>query len=75
MTALGHLTIGWLWLQQATIAQKALPDASGDDRDFYAGKVQACRFFFATEVPLIEHAARLVRDAEPSAFDMQAEWF
>lgn len=75
MTALGHLTIGWLWLQQATIAHKALPDATGDDRDFYAGKVQACRFFFATEVPLIEHAARLVRDAEPSAFDMQAEWF
>ncbi len=75
MTALGHLTIGWLWLQQAKIAQKALPDASGADRDFYAGKVQACRFFFATEVPLIEHAARLVRDAEPSAFDMQAEWF
>lgn len=75
MTALGHLTIGWLWLQQAAIAQKALPDATGDDRDFYNGKVQACRFFFATEVPLIEHAARLVRDAEPSAFDMQAEWF
>ncbi len=75
MTALGHLTIGWLWLQQATIAQKALPTATGDDRDFYAGKVQACRFFFATEVPLIEHAARLVRDAEPSAFDMQADWF
>ena len=49
--------------------------ATGDDRDFYAGKLQACRFFFATEVPLIEHAARLVRDAEPSAFDMQAEWF
>ena len=75
MTSLGHLTIAWLWLQQATIAQKALPEASGGDRDFYAGKVQACRFFFATEVPLIEHAARLVRDAEPSAFDMQAEWF
>lgn len=75
MTALGHLVVGWLWLQQATAAQKALPDAIGDDRDFYAGKLQACRFFFATEVPLIEHAAGLVRDAEPSAFDMQAEWF
>jgi alkylation response protein AidB-like acyl-CoA dehydrogenase len=75
MTVLGHLAIGWVWLQQATIAQRQLPDATGDDRDFYAGKLQACRFFFATELPLIEHAARLVRDAEPSAFDMQAEWF
>lgn len=75
MTALGHLAIGWVWLQQATIAQRQLPNATGDDRDFYAGKLQACRFFFATELPLVEHAARLVRDAEPSAFDMQAEWF
>ena len=75
MTVLGHLAIGWVWLQQATIAQKQLPNATGDDRDFYAGKLQACRFFFATELPLVEHAARLVRDAEPSAFDMQAEWF
>jgi alkylation response protein AidB-like acyl-CoA dehydrogenase len=75
MTVLGHLAIGWVWLQQATIAQRQLPDATGDDRDFYAGKLQACRFFFATELPLVEHAARLVREAEPSAFDMQAEWF
>ncbi len=75
MTVLGHLVIGTVWLQQAAVAQRALPDASGDDRDFYAGKLQACRFFFATELPLVEHAARLVRDAEPSAFDMQADWF
>ena len=75
MTVLGHLAIGWVWLQQATIAQRQLPNATGDDHDFYAGKLQACRFFFATELPLVEHAARLVRDAEPSAFDMQAEWF
>jgi hypothetical protein len=75
MTAFCHTTIGWLWLQQVTIAQRALSDASGDDRDFYAGKLQACRFFFATELPLIEQVARLVRDAEPSVFEMQAEWF
>jgi Acetyl-CoA dehydrogenase C-terminal like/Acyl-CoA dehydrogenase, C-terminal domain len=80
MTALGHLTIGWLWLWQASVARQALAgDAAhtiaGIDRDFYAGKINACRFFFATEVPLIEHAARLVRDAEPSAFEMQTAWF
>jgi len=37
--------------------------------------LQACRFFFATELPVIEHAARLVRDADSTAFDMRAEWF
>jgi butyryl-CoA dehydrogenase len=75
MTALGHLTIGWLWLWQAVVAQRGQAQASDTDRDFYAGKLQACRFFFATELPIAEHAARLVRDAEPSAFDMRPEWF
>lgn len=75
MTVLGHLAIAWTWLQQALAAERALPDAHGADVDFYRGKLQSCRFFFATELPRIEHAARLVRDAEPSAFEMRAEWF
>lgn len=75
MTAMGHLVVGWMWLWQAAVAQRAFADASESDRDFYAGKLQACRFFFATELPLAEHAARLVRDADPTAFEMRAEWF
>ena len=75
MTALGHLVIGWMWLWQASAARRAIEEASDADRDFYLGKIQACRFFFATELPLVEHAARLVRDADPTAFDMQPDWF
>jgi butyryl-CoA dehydrogenase len=73
--ALGHLAVGWLWLWQAAVAQRALADAGEADRGFYLGKLQACRFFFATELPLIEHHARLVRDADASAFEMQPDWF
>jgi alkylation response protein AidB-like acyl-CoA dehydrogenase len=75
MTLLGHLTIGWMWLQQAMVAQAALCGDPGSDSDFYSGKLQACRFFFATELPLVEHAARLVREADASAVDMRGEWF
>ena len=75
MTLLGHLVIGWTWLGQALAAERALPAARGADADFYRGKLQACRFYFATELPLVEHAARLVREAEASAFDMRPEWF
>ncbi|TXH68709.1 MAG: acyl-CoA dehydrogenase [Lysobacteraceae bacterium] len=75
MAALGHLVVGWMWLRMAVVAHRALPQAGDADRDFYAGKLQACRFFFATELPLAEHHARLVRDADPSAFDMHPEWF
>ena len=75
MTLLGHLSIGWMWLWQAVVAARALPTASEHDRAFYEGKLQACRFFFATELPQIELAARLVSEAEPSAYAMRDEWF
>ena len=75
MTLLGHLVIGWTWVWQALAAERALPAASAADQDFYRGKLQACRFYFATELPLVEHAARLVREADASAFDMRPEWF
>jgi butyryl-CoA dehydrogenase len=62
-------------LQQALVARRALPNAVGDDVDFYQGKLQARRFFFATELPAIEHAARLVREVDSTALDMRAGWF
>ncbi len=75
MTLLGHLSIGWMWLWQAVVAARALPTAREPDRAFYEGKLQACRFFFATELPQIELAARLVSAADPSAYEMRDEWF
>jgi len=75
MTLLGHLAISWTWLQQALLAQRALPGAGGADQAFYRGKLQACRFFFSTELPQIELAAKLVTEADDSALAMQGEWF
>ncbi len=75
MLALGHVTIAWTWLWMATAATRALPKATAADRAFYEGKVHACRYFFAVELPAVEHAARLVREAEPSTFAMRDEWF
>ena len=75
MTLLGQVCIAWCWLQSAVVAQRALPGATTADAEFYRGKLQACRFFFATELPQIELAARLVREAEASAFAMEDQWF
>ena len=75
LTAVGHLTIGWMWLWQARVAAAALPDAHAADQDFYRGKLQAARWFFRVELPNAEHAARLVEEAEDSALAMRGEWF
>jgi len=53
LMALGDLVIGWLLLTHAEIAQRRLDElaAGSADRDFYAGKVAAARFFAATVLP------------------------
>jgi alkylation response protein AidB-like acyl-CoA dehydrogenase len=75
MQLMGHLSIAWVWLWQATVAARALPTAKAVDQPFYEGKLQACRFFYATELPLVEHAAKLVSQVDDTAFAMQDEWF
>ena len=53
LMALGDLVIGWLLLTHAEIALRRLDEiaAGAPDRDFYAGKLSAGRFFAATVLP------------------------
>jgi alkylation response protein AidB-like acyl-CoA dehydrogenase len=51
LMALGDLTIGWLLLTHAEVAQRALAEETGRDTDFYMGKVASARFFTANVLP------------------------
>jgi alkylation response protein AidB-like acyl-CoA dehydrogenase len=53
LMALGDLVIGWLLLTHADIALHKLDEIghAHPDRDFYAGKLSAGRFFAATVLP------------------------
>ncbi|MCB1554860.1 MAG: acyl-CoA dehydrogenase [Xanthomonadales bacterium] len=74
MQLFGHVCIGWMWLWQTLAARrKAANDASL--ADFAAGKLAACRFFFATELPQIQHWANLVQTVDRSALDASPESF
>jgi hypothetical protein len=63
LSAFGHAVVAWIWLDQANAAARALPGALAQDRDFYAGKIRACRFFFEAELPKVtawlEYAGKL----------------
>jgi alkylation response protein AidB-like acyl-CoA dehydrogenase len=63
LLAFGDLMIGWLLTRQAEIASRALETAdalSESDRDFYAGKVAAARFFTATVLPRLESDRKII---------------
>ena len=67
LDSLGHVVVAWRWLAQALAAQTALQSATGPERDFYAGKLSACRFFFRHERPRTGPALRLLRSLDDPA--------
>jgi butyryl-CoA dehydrogenase len=67
LDALGHVVVAWRWLEQALAAEAALPAAGGADRDFLAGKLAACRFFFRHELPRTGPPLSLLRTLDDTA--------
>ncbi len=71
LEAFGHLVVGWLWLEQALAAA---PERRGD-ADFYAGKRQACRYFFAHELPKVDAQLALLASLDDTTLAMRDNWF
>jgi alkylation response protein AidB-like acyl-CoA dehydrogenase len=61
LLALGDLTIGWLLLWHAEVAQRALDGGSGDT-DFYTGKIATARFFTGTVLPRLAADRKIVEE-------------
>lgn len=71
---LGHVVLAWMWLRQALVATQAAPDNESDEH-FYAGKLQACRYFYRWELPKIGHWAQLLGDGDDTCLGMREAWF
>ena len=70
---LGRVVIAWMWLKQAGAAQAGLPAAHAADKQFYSGKMQACRYYFRWELPQIEVQAKLLSCLDTTCLDMPEE--
>ena len=71
LEAFGHLVISWIWLEQALVAQRQ----QGGDKDFYAGKLQACQWFLRWELPRVDAQLDLLASLDKTTLDMQDAWF
>ncbi|MGH8504351.1 MAG: acyl-CoA dehydrogenase [Stenotrophobium sp.] len=72
---LGHSVVAWLWLSQAQCAQAALAAASEGDKDFYKGKLLACRYFYRHELPKAQRQAELLKTLDDTSLCMPAAAF
>jgi len=72
LMALGDLVIGWLLLTHAEIALRRLDEiaAGAPDRDFYAGKVAAARFFAATVLPRLAAERKIAEETTLDLMDL-----
>jgi alkylation response protein AidB-like acyl-CoA dehydrogenase len=68
LTLFSIIVIAWQWLRMTNAA-------AGKQGDFYDGKRQAARYWFATELPRIEHLAALCESGEASYAGMKPAWF
>ncbi len=71
LEAFGHLVVSWIWLEQALVAL----NKQGSDADFYAGKLQACHWFFRWELPKVDAQFDLLASIDTTTLDMQDSWF
>ena len=71
LEAFGHLVMAWIWMEQSIVARRA----SNEDTDFYAGKLQACQWFFRWELPRVDAQLDLLSALDNTALRMQDNWF
>jgi alkylation response protein AidB-like acyl-CoA dehydrogenase len=72
---MGRVVMSWMWLWQADVAARALPNAQGDDIGFYQGKIQACHYFTRWELPKVQAEADLLESLDPTCLEMAADQF
>ncbi len=74
LEAFGHTAIAWMWLRQALTATH-LNSGAGKADEHLSGKLQACRYFFAYELPRVDQLAAVLRHGDQTCAEMPANWF
>ncbi|MFH1795716.1 MAG: acyl-CoA dehydrogenase [Pseudomonadota bacterium] len=70
----GHVVIAWMWLRQALVAARKLDTGEGDP-NFLRGKLAACRYFFAYELPKARVQRDLLGKLDETMLTMKAQWY
>jgi len=71
----GHIAVGWQWLKQGIVAAKALEaGATGDEFNFYSGKIFTMKYFFEYELPKTKSLQERLLSEEKVTLDIKKEF-
>ena len=65
--------LAWIWLDVALVAHAGLQQPGHPD--FLQGKLQACHYFFAYELPKIQAWLQVAAERNSTCRLMQDAWF
>lgn len=71
----GLIVMGWQWLVQATVAERALATCDDTEKNFYLGKQHTSRYFFRYELPKCHALAQRLREADGLTVAMDTALF
>jgi butyryl-CoA dehydrogenase len=74
LDAFGTITVAWRWLVRAREAEQALLVGTTES-DFYRGKLHACRYFFANDLPRALSQLEVIERLEDSALRIDEAGF
>ena len=72
LEAFGHVVVSWIWLELALLS---IEKQDHHDANFYAGKLQACKYFYQWELPKVQQQLDLLGSLDTTTLDMQDAWF
>lgn len=75
LEAFGHTVVGWLWLRQGLCAAQGLAQGGPQTAEFYQGKLKTCDYFCRYELPKVDAWARVLKEADTTTLEMDADWF
>ncbi|MBV1911367.1 MAG: acyl-CoA dehydrogenase [Kangiellaceae bacterium] len=77
LSLLGKLVFGWMWIRQATVAEKAIEreQSNAEELSFYQGKMQAAKYFIGWELPKLQNDAEILIRLDDTCLEMQNDWF
>lgn len=74
LQAFGHTVLAWVWLELAMTCLTT-PDSTPHSTPFHKGKLAACDYFYAYELPKCGAWLAVVSGQTMVCADMQVEWF
>ena len=75
LNCFGDTLLGWYHIWMATVAAKKLPEAKGQEKSFYEGKIESASFFIKRTTALVPAKCEILKKDDTSAMKSSEEAF